>query len=98
MLTNYGTPCTSVNIDTYVAEILSEYRGIAISAFVMKSNISPRPNAHYRHYRCDCIHKHLMEWLRSHGIDLNNPLDTLPKEYGAKICQQFGLIKKQVPV
>jgi integrase len=85
--------CSCVDIDISVAEILAEYRNIATGKFVIESEVNPRPNAHYRHYRCDRTHKHLIEWLRSHGINSNNPLHTLRKEYGAEICRQFGLYK-----
>ncbi|MDR2778986.1 MAG: hypothetical protein LBB16_01725, partial [Puniceicoccales bacterium] len=33
----------------------------------------------------------LIGWLRSHGVNSNNPLHTLRKEYGSEICRQFGL-------
>jgi integrase len=96
--TEYFSPktkesCSDICLDDAVVGILKELKTSATGQFVVESEVNPRPNAHYRHYRCDRTHKHLIEWLRSHGINSNNPLLTLRKEYGAEICRQFGLYK-----
>jgi hypothetical protein len=85
--------CTSIDIDISVAGILAKYRNIAMGTFVIESDVNPRPNAHYCHYRCDYTHKQFVEWLCFHGINSNNPLHTLGKEYGAEICRRFRLYK-----
>jgi integrase len=83
--------CSDIYFDESVMKILEGGKTSSVSKFVIESAIDPRPNAHYQHYRCDRIHKQLIEWLRRHGINGTNPLHTLRKEYGAEICRQFGL-------
>jgi integrase len=94
--TEYFSPktkesCSEIYLDKSVADILMELGKSAVGQFVVESDVNPRPNAHYQHYRCDRIHKELITWLRSQGINSNNPLHTLRKEYGSEICRQFGL-------
>jgi integrase len=94
--TEYFSPktkesCSDIYLDDAVVGILKGLKTSATGQFVIESDINPRPNAHYQHYRCDRIHKQLIAWLRTHGINSNNPLHTLRKEYGSEICRQFGL-------
>jgi integrase len=94
--TEYFSPktkesCSDIYLDESVANMLEEFQASASGEFVIESDIAPRPHAHYQHYRCDRIHKELIGWLRSHGINSNNPLHTLRKEYGSEICRRFGL-------
>ncbi|MDR1233171.1 MAG: hypothetical protein LBJ75_02850 [Puniceicoccales bacterium] len=94
--TEYFSPktkesCSDIYLDESVANMLKEFKASSVGKFVIESGIAPRPHAHYQHYRCDHIHKELIAWLRSHGINSNNPMHTLRKEYGSEICRQFGL-------
>ncbi|MDR0742454.1 MAG: tyrosine-type recombinase/integrase [Puniceicoccales bacterium] len=83
--------CSDIYLDESVVNMLKEFQASASGEFVIESDIAPRPQAHYQHYRCDRIHKELIGWLRSRGVNSNNPLHTLRKEYGSEICRQFGL-------
>jgi hypothetical protein len=59
--------------------------------FVIESQISPRPTATYRHYRCQEAFEGLLRWLRKHGVTESKPLHALRKEYGSQINTQHGI-------
>jgi integrase len=80
-----------VEIDAEVMELFRGYKATASGDFVIKSEISPRPEAAYSHYRCQRDFEALNEWLRAHGVEQGRPLHTLRKEYGSQVCAKHGI-------
>lgn len=80
-----------VDIDESLTALLSEFKKRSDGKFVISSPVAPRPNATYRHYRCNRHFDKLLVWLRSKGINKNNALHQLRKEYGSKVCDAFGI-------
>lgn len=76
------------------AELLKVFRGFharAKSEFVIESDVAPRPEATYSHYRCQRDFEALTEWLRQKGVPSNKPLHTLRKEFGSQVCAKHGI-------
>ena len=76
------------------AELLKVFRGFharAVSGFVIESDVAPRPEATYSHYRCQRDFEALTEWLRQKGVPGNKPLHTLRKEFGSQVCAKHGI-------
>ncbi len=75
-------------------ELLNVFRGFhaqARSTFVIESEVAPRPEATYSHYRCQRDFEALTEWLRQKGVPGNKPLHTLRKEFGSQVCAKHGI-------
>lgn len=85
------TSYRTIDVDSEVMELFAFWRKNEKGKFVVISSIAPRPNAAYHHYRCDKHFKSLLVWLKSNGIDQRNALHELRKEYGSRVCQQFGV-------
>ncbi|MEX0287794.1 MAG: tyrosine-type recombinase/integrase [Flavobacteriaceae bacterium] len=81
----------TVDVAPKVMEIFKEYRETEVGEFVIISQSTPRPNAAYYHYRCNKHFRKLLAWLRKQGITRRNALHELRKEYGSRICQEFGI-------
>lgn len=80
-----------VDIDPELMAVFRGYHARATGAFVVESEVQPKPGAAYTHYRCERIFTALTKWLRAHGVSGNRPLHTLRKEYGSQICAKFGI-------
>ena len=80
-----------VEIDPEVMELFRGYQATASGDFVIESEVSPRPEAAYAHYRCQREFEALNKWLREHGVEGNRPLHTLRKEYGSQVCAKHGI-------
>ena len=80
-----------IDLPDSVAELLRSWKKDTEGEFVIWSLTDPKPNAHYRHYRCHRHIQRLNSWLREHGADSKNPLHSLRKEYGSLICEQAGI-------
>jgi integrase len=75
-------------------ELLAMFRGFqarAKATFVVESEVAPRPEATYSHYRCQRHFDGLSGWLRTNGVAGNMPLHTLRKEFGSQICGKYGI-------
>jgi Phage integrase family len=75
-------------------ELLKVFRGFharARSTFVIESEVAPRPEATYSHYRCQRDFEALTAWLRDKGVPGTKPLHTLRKEFGSQICAKHGI-------
>jgi hypothetical protein len=75
-------------------ELLAAFRGFharATSGFVVESDIEPRVEATYSHYRCQPLFEALTQWLRNNGVESNMPLHTLRKEFGSQVCARHGI-------
>jgi len=80
-----------VPLDPELAELLTEYKKDSESRYVLEDGNDAQPGKNWHHYRCDKLHKKLIQWLRKKGVDTHNPLHTLRKEYGSKINEQYGI-------
>ena len=75
-------------------ELLAVFRGFharATSSFVVESDIGPRVEATYSHYRCQPLFEALTQWLRDNGVQSNMPIHTLRKEFGSQVCSKHGI-------
>jgi len=75
-------------------ELLAIFRGFHArekTSFVVESDVAPRPEATYSHYRCERHFEGLSAWLRAKGVRGNMPLHTLRKEFGSQICAKYGI-------
>jgi len=80
-----------VEIDAELLEIFRGFRARATGNFVVESEIAPRLDATYSHYRCQRLFEALIKWLRDHGVTGNKPLHTLRKEFGSQVCAKHGI-------
>jgi integrase len=80
-----------VEVDTELLRVFCGFHARAKSAFVIESNVSPRPRATYSHYRCQRQFNVLINWLRSKGVPGAKPLHTLRKEFGSQMCAKHGI-------
>jgi integrase len=94
--TEFGATKTStsertIDVAPSIMEIFKKYRAVERGSFVIISDVTPRPGATYHHYRCNRHFKHLVQWLRVHGVTRRNAIHELRKEYGSRVCQEFGI-------
>ena len=92
----YGTVKTESSADEIDvgADLLAYFKSAMAeskSEFVIGSMSAATAAPHWNSYRCDGHFKSLLDWLRSKGVDVRNPLHTLRKEFGSLINQQFGI-------
>jgi integrase len=80
-----------VEVDPEVMELFRGYKATASGDFVIESEVLPRPEEAYSHYRCQRDFEALNEWLRAHGVEDGRPLHTLRKEYGSQVCAKHGI-------
>jgi len=75
-------------------ELLALFRGFhtcSKTPFVIDSATAPRPDATYSHYRCQLHFERLTAWLRAKGVNSNMPLHAMRKEFGSRICANYGI-------
>jgi integrase len=80
-----------VEVDPELIELFRGYRATASGDFVIEGRVSPRPDAAYSHYRCQREFEALNKWLQAHGVEANQPLHTLRKEFGSQVCAKHGI-------
>jgi len=95
-VTPYFTPKAAsslgeVFLEPEVAKILKGLKKSAKSEFVIESDSEPKPEATYDHYRAAAVLNGLISWLRKHGLDTDNPLHTLRKEFGRLMTEGHGI-------
>lgn len=81
----------TLEIEPEVLEVLRGFRARATGNFVLESEVAPRMDAKYAHYRCEQTFKRLTTWLRGAGITAKSPLHDLRKLFGSMINDKFGL-------
>ena len=89
--TKTATSNRIVDVDPTIFKLLRKYFRTETGAFVIQSKVKPKLNATYDHYRCNKHFKRLLKWLRQRGINRQNALHELRKEYGSRVCQEFGI-------
>jgi integrase len=94
-VTDYFHPKTEESLaDVAVdAELMALFKSLQDSGkgFVVESNIVPRSNAAYAHYRCERVFERLTQWLKKAGVPGGTPLHTLRKEFGSLMCSRYGI-------
>lgn len=80
-----------VEIDTELLKVFRGFQARAKSEFVIESDVAPRPEATYSHYRCQRDFEALSKWLCDHGVNGKKPLHTLRKEFGSQVCAKHGI-------
>ena len=80
-----------VEVDSEVMELFRGYYAKRTGDFVIESEIAPRPQGTYAHYRCQKDFDTLATWLRAHSVTDRRPLHTLRKEYGSQVCAKHGI-------
>jgi integrase len=95
-LNSYFTPKAASSIgdvflEAEVSAILKKAKKMATGDFVIESPNEPRLDIAYDHYRSSAELDGLIGWLRNHGVDTNNPLHTLRKEFGRLMTENHGI-------
>src|SRR5207244_3114989 len=65
-----------VEVDMELLAIFRGFHARAKTSFVVESDVAPRPDATYSHYRCQRQFEALSAWLREKGVTSNMPLHT----------------------
>ena len=60
------------------------------SEFVLEGT-APDPKATWPHYRCGCMWRSLVAWLKAKGVRQRNAVHTLRKESGSLIASSHGI-------
>lgn len=92
----YGTVKTDSSSDEIDvgADFLAYFKAemaVSKSSFVIESKAAPTAAPHWNRYRCDGHFKNFIDWLRSKGVTVRNPIHTLRKEFGSLVNQKFGI-------
>lgn len=80
-----------VFLEPEVAAFLKTLKKKARSEFVIESANEPKLDVAYDHYRASLELDGLIAWLRNHGVDTDNPLHTLRKEFGRLMTEAHGI-------
>lgn len=80
-----------IDLEGDVAKFFQRFKANASGPFVIESNLRPKANATYAHYRCQSVFERATRWLRKHGVRGQKPLHQLRKEYGSRICDRYGI-------
>lgn len=80
-----------IEVDAELIKVFRGYHARAKSDFVIESEVQPRPDATYSHYRCQRLFETLTTWLRNQGVPGSMPLHTLRKEFGSQVCAKHGI-------
>jgi hypothetical protein len=80
-----------IDLDPELVELFQEFHSKRTGDFVIESDAQPNLEATYACYRCQAIFERLTVWLRTNGVCGLRPLHSLRKEFGSKICAQYGL-------
>lgn len=89
--TKTDSSIAAVDVDPAVMKIFRKFKDKATGEFVIESTVKPRPGANWHHYRCARRFKRLSAWLRGKGVDAQKPVHAMRKEFGSRICEQFGI-------
>jgi integrase len=80
-----------IPLDPELTALFRGYFARATGQFVIESELEPKPEASYLHYRCWRLFRELSAWLRLHGVKTIRPLHTLRKEFGSLINRTHGI-------
>ena len=81
-----------VEMDQALCSLLQVLCASTKGAFVIEGDDTVRPDASYgKLYRSETVFRRVYTWLRAHGVEGRKPIQTLRKEAGSMICNQFGI-------
>jgi integrase len=81
---------SQVDLEDALVPIFQNFRAKTTSRFVIAGDA--RSDARrYTRYRAARVLSSLTTWLREKGVSGPKPLHTLRKEFGSRICDQFGI-------
>jgi integrase len=80
-----------IDVDPELMALFKTFKEMATGAFVIESEVAPRPGATYTHYRANKDFEKLTRWLRTHGAVGMRPLHTLRKEFGSQVNERHGI-------
>lgn len=79
-----------IDLDSATSKIFEDYFSVASeNEFVLDSE--GQMKSERRGYRCDPVHRRLIDWLKVQGVDSLRPIHTLRKEVGAMIASDRGI-------
>lgn len=81
----------TLEVEPEVLELLRGWKAKRTGNFVMESEVAPRTDSAYAHYRCVETFERLTKWLRASGIDSHSPIHDLRKMFGSAIEKKFGI-------
>jgi integrase len=84
-----------IEVDSELLELFKEFKSRTLGNFVIASpsQVQPRPEATFDHYRCTSLFEKLIDWLRGKGVTAEKPLHELRKKYGSQIASQHGIFE-----
>ena len=71
-------------------DVLRSFKRGATSEFVLVG-AEANQSASYGYYRCDCMWRDLIAWLKDKGVSQRNAVHALRKESGSLIASSFGI-------
>ncbi len=80
-----------VELEPALIPLIRGWQARSTGSFVLKSEVAPRPDSKYQHYRCQETFARATAWLRSKGVKSNEPLHFCRKLYGSLICDKHGI-------
>jgi hypothetical protein len=80
-----------VELEPELIPLIRGWQAKATGTFVLESEVKPKPESKYQHYRCQETFARGTAWLRSKGVKSNEPLHFCRKLYGSLICDKHGI-------
>ena len=80
-----------VYLEPEVGALLEELKKESKGEFVVESANEPKLGLSYDHYRASAELNATIAWLRKQGVDTDNPLHTLRKEFGRLMTESHGI-------
>jgi len=95
-VTEFIHPKSAKSVGTIALEreVIGLFRGWhakSSSTFVLESQVAPKKNARFEHYRAQKTFEKLAVWLRKAGVKDRSPVHGLRKLYGSLICDNDGI-------
>ncbi len=79
-----------IDLPATAVDVLRKFKKGSTSEFVLEGS-DPDPTATYPHYRCDCMWRDLVAWLKGKGVRQRNAIHMLRKESGSLIASSHGI-------
>jgi integrase len=81
----------TLEIEEPVLELLRGFKAKATGNFVLESDVAPKLDARFGHYRCQKTFERLSAWLAKAGIKSHSPIHELRKLFGSEVNNRFGI-------
>ncbi len=80
----------AIDLAPDAVDVLRAFKKGSSSEFVLEGS-EPNVGATYDCYRCDCMWRDLIDWLKGKGVRQRKAIHTLRKESGSLIASAFGI-------